>query len=111
MKAVGSVDFLVKLRDVATMMADACNEELEKRAPSEAQEHKWDPSKIPWREAEGARGKYERYPAENEKAEATHDYKNMLADLRDHGDKMTRESYFYWLFRDGATVGRKKKQK
>ncbi len=28
-----SVDFLVKLRDAATMIADACQEQLEKQAP------------------------------------------------------------------------------
>jgi hypothetical protein len=71
----------------------------------------WDPNKISWQRAEGARGLYERYPAPSQRAEATLDYVNLVKDLKDHGDKLTRGSFFYWLFSDGATVGRKQKRK
>lgn len=70
-----------------------------------------DPGKIAWKEAEGAKGKYDRYPAEGEKAESTDDYKNILADLKKHDGRMTRDGYFYWLFTDSATIGRKRKGK
>lgn len=78
-------------------------EKAEKEHPS------WDASKIPWVEAEGTKGKYERYPAEGEKPESTPDYKNILADLKGHGGKLTRDGFFVWLFTDNATVGRKKR--
>jgi hypothetical protein len=45
-----------------------------------------------------------------EKAEATNDYHNMLTDLKAHNGKLTRDGLFYWLFQDGATVGRKKRK-
>lgn len=67
----------------------------------------WDPGKIGWIEAEGARGPYQRYPRKDQKAEATSDYKNMLADLKAHNGRMMRGDYFYWVFSDAATVGRK----
>lgn len=68
----------------------------------------WDHSKIKWGEAEGAKGKYERYPAVGEKAEMTADYKNMLADLKAHNGKLNCDGLFYWVFTDQTTVGRKK---
>lgn len=71
----------------------------------------WDPTKIAWQQAEGTKGPYERYPASGQKAEATDDYKNMLAAIKQHGGKMMRGNYFYWLFTDAATVGRKKRSK
>jgi len=33
----------------------------------------------------------------------------MLKDLKEHGGRLTREGYFYWVFQDQATVGRKKR--
>jgi len=69
----------------------------------------WDPSKIKWVQADGAKGPYERYPGEDEKPESTPDYKNMLADLKEHKGKLTRDGYFFWVFTDNATIGRKKR--
>ena len=69
----------------------------------------WNPSRIKWVETEGFKGKYERYPAEGVKVEGNRDYWNMLKDLKAHGGKLTRNSYFYWIFKDGSTVGRKKR--
>jgi multidrug resistance efflux pump len=73
-----------------------------------ARQMPWNPSNIGWVETEGAKGKYQRYPAKGGKAESTADYKNMLADLKQHSGKLIRDSYFYWVFTDQATVGRKK---
>ena len=64
----------------------------------------WNPQNIRWVETEGFKGKYERYPAEGSK-----DYFNMLEDLKAHDGRLTREGFFYWVFRDGSTVGRKKR--
>ena len=81
-----------------------------KEIPEEVIEAKeWDPNKIKWVKAEGFSGPYERYPAKGEKAELSADYKHMLADLKAHNGKLMRDGYFYWVFDDGATIGRKKR--
>ena len=71
----------------------------------------WDPNKIKWTSAQGTKGPYQRYPATGEKAESTPDYRSMLAALKSHGGKMMRSGFFYWVFEDGSTVGRKRKGK
>lgn len=65
----------------------------------------WNPNAIKWSEAEGQNGKYER-------SEDTDNpqFKAMLKDLADHNGKLNREGYFYWTFKNGSTVGRKKRE-
>jgi len=91
-----------------TKVAVEAEKQLEKTSSPESL---WDAEKIKWVEAEGARGPYQRYSAPHEKAEFTVDYKNMLKDIKEHGNRMTRSDHFYWLFTDGATVGRKQRRK
>ncbi len=64
----------------------------------------WNPSKIKWRKAEGASGPYERSEDVNNL-----DFKALVKDLAAHGGKLTRDGTFYWLFKNGSTVGRKKR--
>lgn len=66
----------------------------------------WDPCKIKWEQAEGNSGPYERSEDVNNT-----EFKGMLQDLAAHGGKITRNGYFYWIFKNGATVGRKKRGK
>ena len=73
-------------------------------------ENAFDPEKIKWVQAEGFSGPYQRYPAKGEKVELTQDYKALLKWLKEHDGKATYDGYFYWLFNDGATIGRKKRQ-
>jgi len=101
---VASVEFLVKLRDAAQMIADAANEYLESLIPPEGRE--WDPNKIKWQRAEGPAGPYERASAKENKDNS--DFEAMLADLQEHKGKLTRLGYFYWKFTNGEDVGRKK---
>jgi len=68
---------------------------------------RWNPEKIRWTQATGSKGVYERYPAEGQKAEATSDYKGLLVALNRNDGKMRRDGYFYWLFQNKATMGRK----
>jgi len=70
----------------------------------------WDPNKINWSQETGQKGSYERYPAKDKKAESTDDYKNMLQDLKNHKGAFNRNGFFYWVFTDQATVGRRQKQ-
>ena len=63
----------------------------------------WDPSKIQWIETEGFKGKYERSEDVNNLQ-----FKGMLKDLAEHDGKLTRDGLFYWVFKNGCVVGRKK---
>jgi len=36
-------------------------------------------------------------------------FKAMLRDLANHNGKLMRDGYFYWVYKNGATVGRKKR--
>jgi len=64
----------------------------------------WDPTQIVWTKAEGTKGTYERSEDINNLQ-----FKAMLKDLASHGGRMRHEGFFYWVFQNGATVGRKKK--
>jgi len=62
----------------------------------------WDPCKIRWEEAQGSSGLYERSEDVNNP-----EFKSMLKDLAAHGGRLSREGFFYWVFKNGTTVGRK----
>jgi len=66
----------------------------------------WSAAKIKWTEEEGFRGKYER----SEDFDNL-DFKAMLKNLQEHNGTMWQSGYFYWVFTNGTTVGRKKKEK
>ena len=65
----------------------------------------WDPTQIKWIQIEGPRGLYEKAHSQNNE-----DFKAMLQDLKAHSGKLTRDNYFYWIFQDQTTIGRKKRQ-
>ena len=65
----------------------------------------WDSTKINWEQTEGSSGPYERSEDVNNL-----DFKAMLKDIAAHQGKLTRDGYFYWIFKNGVTVGRKKRQ-
>jgi len=64
----------------------------------------WNPDAIKWEEAEGSKGLYERSEDVNNP-----EFKTMLKDLAGHGGRLTRNGYFYWVFKNGTTVGRKRR--
>jgi hypothetical protein len=68
------------------------------------EEEGWDPARIQWTVTEGNKGPYER-----SEDFASSDFKSLVKDLDQHGRKLTRDGYFYWLFSNGSTVGRKKR--
>jgi len=64
----------------------------------------WHPNGVEWQNANGQKGPYQK----------SVDYENpqhqtMLQDLLDHDGKLRRENYFYWVFSDNKTIGRKQK--
>lgn len=64
----------------------------------------WDPQKIPWEPAEGAKGPYERSDDIG-----SSDFKCLQRNLSANQGKLSRDGYYYWTFQDGATIGRKQK--
>jgi len=102
------LDFVSALEAACVKLRREIDEQF---GPQAVPSFNWDPAKIRWVETEGFRGKYERYPAEGAKAEAGDDYKNLLVDLAKHVGRLSREGWFYWLFTDGSTVGRKLRPK
>jgi len=63
----------------------------------------WNPDKIKWERAEGAKGEFEKSEDLNNP-----EFKAMLKDLAGRGGKLTREGWFYWTYKNGSTVGRKR---
>jgi len=64
----------------------------------------WDPEQIKWEDAEGQSGQYQKSEDFNNP-----EFKAMLKDLQAHKGKLTRNGYFYWIFKNGSTVGRKRR--
>jgi len=94
-------------RDVAQFKAERIDALLNKVGEAkgyvEAQKQTWDPKKIEWVETSGTKGLYDKASPQG-----TDHFKAMLADLKKHERKMTRDGFFYWVFSDSSTVGRKK---
>jgi len=98
---VSEIEFLVKLRDGLQMAVDAVSEYIDAHAPVSK---RWNPDRVIWKLTSGTKGVYEKAGPQ-----ATPDFKAMLQDLKDHNGKMRRDGYFYWVFIDAATVGRKER--
>jgi len=71
----------------------------------------YNPENIPWIQAEGPNGIYERFPAYKQKPGMNKDYLNLLEDLKRHNGKLQRSGLFYWLWNDEETIGRKPAKK
>ena len=109
---MSTTDFIIKVRDAAAMVLDSCTEYLEKhqkppegptnRKLPEEQTWKWTPDKIVWTDKTGARGPFQICEDVNNQ-----DFKALHKDLVDHQGNLNRDGMFYWIFQNGATVGRK----
>jgi len=64
----------------------------------------WEPDQIKWEDAQGTSGPYQRSEDINNP-----EFKAMLKELQAHDGKLTKEGWFYWVFQNGTTVGRKKR--
>lgn len=97
------VEFLVKVRDAAALLLDACTERLEKLGPTGTSAQSYDLAKIKWEPKTGPKGPYEMTSDTNNP-----DYKLLLEDLRAHKDKFRKDQFFIWIFEDGKQIGRKR---
>lgn len=57
---MSSIDFHIKARDAYQMLADAHNEEIERRRPPEVEYGEQDFNKLFWEDREGAKGPFQR---------------------------------------------------
>lgn len=103
---MSEVDFLVKVRDAAAIVLDACQERLEKLGPKASGDRVPDLSQIIWKQTTGPKGAFEVAEAKtNEKNVAFND---LIAYLQAHDGKATIEGFFAWKFTDSSgSVGRK----
>jgi len=111
------IDFLVKVRDAAAMVMDACETRLETLGPAEARARRpeswsdkvwsWDPARQVWGDMKGKRGPYQKADAEHNGQSI--DFQNMVKDLEEHQGSLTRAGQYYWKFSQAnqPTVGRK----
>ncbi|MEM2781073.1 MAG: hypothetical protein QW629_02955 [Candidatus Bathyarchaeia archaeon] len=90
------IKIIHKFKQQIAKLAGAAESE-EKRQVS------WDPSWIKWERTEGARDVSEKSKDVNNLK-----FKAMLKDLAEYDGKLTREGWFYWVYRSGSTFGRKK---
>jgi hypothetical protein len=95
------------------MASEALNEYIETLAPAGVRDDKtgdcqrtWDPSRIKWEERSGANGAYQRSDDVN-----SADFQALVKDLQSHKSKLMRDQFFYWLFMDQTSIGRKLKAK
>jgi hypothetical protein len=101
------VDFLVKLRDAATMITDATNEYLESLAPSEVKEEALDYSKLFWEKKQGEKGEYEQT---SEKANQNCDlWKQFKVKVKEHKGFWQNGGYKFWFHQqDESVIDRRK---
>ena len=104
------ITILAKERDAFLLLAEAKNDRIELLNPDRT-EREYNTESLKYVKTEGPSGVYQRYPVQGEKIESTPDYRGLLADLNEHDGKLTRNGLFYWLFSDGATIGKKPSKK
>lgn len=103
-----SVEFLVKLRDAAQMMADAANEYLEKQAPADVKASEQDFGKLFWEDLQGNKGPFQRT---SKKANNNSDvWQALQAVLKEHKGFCHIGAWKYWFDNnDPEVIDRRKK--
>lgn len=72
---------------------------------AEKRKWSWNPNAIRWEKAQGLKGEFEKSEDYNNP-----EFKALLKDWASHSGKLTREGWFYWTYKNGSTVGRKRKE-
>ena len=103
-----SVEFLVKLRDGALMIVDACNGQLQKIVPPDMKYTPKDFDKLFWENREGAKGLFQRTSKKtNNNSEVFQSLQNIL---KQHNGFHHIGTYKYWFDnRDPDVIDRRKK--
>jgi len=92
---MSDVEFLVKLRDAAQMVADAANEQLEKQKPAEAKRDVKDFDGLFWENKNGAKGPFQRT---SKRANNNHPvFEDLQKIIKDHNGFVKLGNYSYWF--------------
>jgi len=102
-----SVEFVLKLRDAAQMIADAAEEYLQKEAPADVRAKTEDFNKLSWAEIEGSKSPYEQTTKEaNQNSEVFQALQKVMAE---HKGFWQNANYKYWDHQgDKDTIDRRK---
>jgi len=72
----------------------------------------YDLNRLKWIKTTGPSGEYEYADkAENMDPDVYEDFQALLADLKEHSGRLTRQGYFIWLFSQGDRIGRKPRRR
>ena len=96
---------LARVRDHAYAIGEVLDKLVQAKAKAVTRDY--DVDKIQWIEKTGAKGPYMLADPKTEGAKP--DFKALLADIKAHKGGLNRDGWFYWVFNDQATVGRKKR--
>jgi len=94
---------LAKMRDLHQGIAESLDQLIQTESKQMFKEY--DVEKITWQTKTGERGEFELADIKENKDNI--DFDALLADLKQK-ERMTVKPFFYWLFSDGETIGRKK---
>lgn len=97
-----SVDFYVKARDGAQLIADAANEQLEKMAPPSVKYGEKDFDNLKWKTKEGIKADYQETTKEaNDNNEV---FQALQKILQDHGGFWQSPNYKFWVHSGNADI-------
>jgi len=111
---VSEIDLIIKIRDGAQMIADACAEWLEKQIPKEEPSQraikvvpKEEPyNALPWTDGQGPRGPYQMV-----KDDGSDLYRHLKAQLKQNKGRLSLTTHYYWLGSQGDIIFRRAKKK
>jgi hypothetical protein len=99
---MNSVEFLVKLRDAAQLIADAANEQLAKNAPTQVKYDPEDFDKLFWETKTGTKGEYEQT---SKRATNNHEiFQTLQRILKEKKGFCILGGYKYWTHQGDVNV-------
>lgn len=104
-----SIDFLLKLRDAAQMIADAANEQLEKmgKPAEEVKDHPEVYEKINWENRDSEHGPFQMLRKDN--CNDLQLYNHLEASLKQNKNNVSIGDWHYWAGDEGFIFRRRKK--
>lgn len=97
-----SVDFYVKMRDAHQQIADAYNEEIERRKPPEVKYDEKDFNSLFWEDLQGAKGPFQRT---SKKANSNSEiFQALQAILKEHRGFCHIGAHKYWFDNNNPDV-------
>lgn len=105
---MNEIDLVIKIRDGAQIIADACAEYLERQAPKEEPALKEDPySSLPWQDGQGLKGPYQ--SVRDDGSDLFRHLKTILEQNKGRFSGKTW-SHYYWLgSQDNSMIFRREK--